>query len=103
MTRKFGTFLSISTLVLFISSPMLAAQQPRPAAKAAPAAQERKEDYHGNVVFAQQKLVEAKQHLEKAAHDFGGYRVNAIHYIELAQAELEKALKYSAEHDKPGQ
>jgi hypothetical protein len=39
-------------------------------------------------------LKHAKEHLEHAAHDFGGHRVDAIAAIDRAQEQLEQCLKF---------
>jgi hypothetical protein len=36
----------------------------------------------------------AKDHLEHAAHDFGGHRVDAIHAVDNAITQLKIALQY---------
>jgi hypothetical protein len=49
---------------------------------------------HPEIRAAMQSLRHAKEHLEKAAHDFGGHRVEAIEAINKAQEQLEVCLKY---------
>lgn len=49
---------------------------------------------HPQIHIAIRKLREAKQHLEKAAHDFGGHKAKAIQAIDQALRELEEALKF---------
>jgi len=39
-------------------------------------------------------LVNAKEHLEHAAHDFGGHRVEAVRAIDQAHHQLEMCLQY---------
>jgi uncharacterized membrane-anchored protein YhcB (DUF1043 family) len=48
---------------------------------------------HPEIHAAQRDLREAKAHLERAAHDFGGHRVKAIEHINAALEELEAALQ----------
>jgi hypothetical protein len=56
-------------------------------------AQENKER-HPHIRAAIRELREAKKELEKADHDFGGHRKEAIEAINVAIKQLEKALKF---------
>jgi hypothetical protein len=49
---------------------------------------------HPEIHRAIDSLHHAKDHLEHAAHDFGGHRVDAIHAIDEAIRQLEICLKY---------
>jgi hypothetical protein len=49
---------------------------------------------HPRIRAAIRELREAKKELEKADHDFGGHRVEAIKAINHAVRQLEKALNY---------
>jgi hypothetical protein len=64
---------------------------PRPTATPANASAPEK---HPEIRAALTSLGHAKEHLEHAAHDFGGHRVDAIHAIDEAQRQLEICLKY---------
>jgi len=64
------------------------AAQPVPAA-AAPAAEP-----HPEIREAIEALRRAKAHMEHAAHDFGGHRVEAIRATDDAIRQLEICLKY---------
>jgi transcription elongation GreA/GreB family factor len=55
---------------------------------------EEKEERHPRIHAAIRELREAKKDLEKADHDFGGHRVNAIKAIDHAIEQLEKCLKF---------
>jgi len=52
---------------------------------------------HPQIREAMQALNAAKNHLEHAAHDFGGHRVDAIRAIDEAHHQLEICLKYDKE------
>ena len=52
------------------------------------------EERHPRIHAAIRELREAKKDLEKADHDFGGHRVNAIKAIDHAIEQLEKCLKF---------
>jgi hypothetical protein len=49
---------------------------------------------HPHIRAAIRELREAKMELEKADHDFGGHRKEAIKAVDVAIVQLEKALKY---------
>ena len=49
---------------------------------------------HPEIREAIASLRRAKQHLEHAAHDFGGHRVEAIRATDEAIHQLEECLKY---------
>jgi len=61
----------------------------QPAASAAPAAEP-----HPEIHEAIASLRRAKEHMEHAAHDFGGHRVEAIKATDEAIHQLEICLKY---------
>ncbi len=60
------------------------------AAPAAPPAPEP----HPEIRAAMNSLRHAREHLEHAAHDFGGHRVAAVGSIDHALEQLEICLKY---------
>ena len=100
MTRKFFSILSAAALVLSIAMPAAAATPkaagapaataPAKAAPAAPAPPEK----HPQIRAAIESLRNSKEHLEHAAHDFGGHRVAAIHAIDEAIHQLEICMQY---------
>jgi hypothetical protein len=49
---------------------------------------------HPQIEDALRALHAAKDHLEHAAHDFGGHRVDAIHAIDEADRQLRICLQY---------
>ena len=65
------------------------AATPQPAA--VPAAQR---EGHPEIREAIASLRRAKDHLEHAAHDFGGHRVEAIKAIDESLKQLQDCLKY---------
>ena len=62
---------------------MLAFSSPSPAA-----------GKHPQIEDALRALAGAKEHLEHAAHDFGGHRVDAIRAIDEADRQLRICLQY---------
>ena len=69
------------------ATPAVSAAQPKPAT-ANPA------EPHPEIREAIASLRRAKEHMEHAAHDFGGHRVEAIRATEEAIHQLEEALKF---------
>jgi len=74
-----------------------------PNAKAVPAAASRAgssvppaaaPEPHPQIREAIAALRRAKDHLEHAAHDFGGHRVEAVRAIDAATQQLEECLRY---------
>jgi len=49
---------------------------------------------HPEIHDALNSLRRAKDHMEHAAHDFGGHRVEALHATDEAIRQLEICLKY---------
>jgi len=65
---------------------------PSPAAAATPAKAAPEE--HPEIHDALHALRRAKEHMEHAAHDFGGHRVEALRATDEAIRQLEICLKY---------
>lgn len=93
-------FLAVVSLVLafaFLSSTPAAPHKANvpaiPAANAFPATPAPAEP-HPEIREALHALRRAKEHMEKAAHDFGGHRVEAIEATNKAIQQLEICLKY---------
>jgi hypothetical protein len=49
---------------------------------------------HPEMIHALKSLENAKNHLEKAAHDFGGDRAKALEHTEEAIKEVKEALQF---------
>jgi len=77
MKTRLMTAFSVFALILALSP-------------ASPAAGEN----HPEIRSAMRALEHAKDHLEHAAHDFGGHRVDAIRAIDEAHHQLELCLQY---------
>lgn len=65
-----------------------------PAANAQPAAATPSAEPHPEIREALAGLRRAKEHMEHAAHDFGGHRVEAIEATDRAIRQLELCLKF---------
>jgi predicted lipid-binding transport protein (Tim44 family) len=101
MKIRIVSLLALASLLLafaFISSAPAApnkATTPAAAASTMPATTEATPaEPHPEIRDAIGALNRAKDHLEHAAHDFGGHRVEAIHAIDEAKHQLEICLKY---------
>ncbi|HEX4599827.1 MAG TPA: hypothetical protein VH116_00430 [Gemmatimonadales bacterium] len=83
--------LAVAALTALCTLPLGAAAQPHsPPAHATSIAAEP----HPEIYAAIRALERAKQHLQRAAHDFGGHRVEAIQAIDGALVQLRLALQY---------
>lgn len=82
--------LALFVLVFALSFPMAVPAAPRAAQPNAAAAAEP----HPELRAAMANLREAREHLDHAAHDFGGHRVAAIKAVDEAIREVNEAMKY---------
>ena len=97
ISRTIASLLPAAALLLTMALPAVAANpkpapNPAPAAKPAPAPVP--PEKHPQIHEALESLRNSKEHLEDAAHDFGGHRVEAIKAIDEAIRQLEICLKY---------
>jgi len=76
MKRKLFTYCAVMSLLLALSSPSPAAGK------------------HPQIEEALAALHNAREHLEHAAHDFGGHRVDAIKAIDEADRQLRVCMQY---------
>lgn len=76
MKHRIVSSLSLIALMIALSSPLPAAGR------------------HPEIEDALRALHNAKEHLEHAAHDFGGHRVDAIRAIDEADRQLRICLQY---------
>lgn len=82
----------MAVLVLVLTFPVAAPAAP-PAPKAAAAATPAAEP-HPEIREAIAALRRARDHMQHAAHDFGGHRVEALRATDEAIHQLEICLKY---------
>jgi hypothetical protein len=87
------------TLSAILTLPLAASQPTTPAhpVRTAPAVTKVYPEPHPEINAAIRALERAKNHLQKAAHDFGGHRVEAIQAIDAALNQLRQALQYDKE------
>jgi len=76
MKHKLTSSFALIALMLALSSPSPAAGR------------------HPQIEAALRALHDAKEHLEHAAHDFGGHRVDAIRAIDEADRQLRICMQY---------
>ncbi len=81
----------VAALTVLVTVP-LAAKSTNPARPTHPSV--RVAEPHPQINAALRALERAKDHLQKAAHDFGGHRVEAIQAIDAAMAQLKTCLQY---------
>ncbi|AEE14500.1 hypothetical protein Thena_0870 [Thermodesulfobium narugense DSM 14796] len=53
---------------------------------------------HPEMDAALNLLIKAREHLEKAAHDFNGHRVKAIEYTDKAIKEVREGINFADNH-----
>ena len=89
----FGLTILALTLCFSVSTTQASPKSPAAAAvpAAAPAAAP---EPHPEIREAIESLRRARNHLEHAAHDFGGHRVEAIKSIDESLRQLQDCLKY---------
>jgi hypothetical protein len=91
MHHNVARWSTVAALTALFTLP-LAATSTNPARPTHPAA--RVAEPHPQINAALRSLERAKDHLQKAAHDFGGHRVEAIQAIDAAIAQLKVCLQY---------
>ena len=100
MKLRIFTVLALAAVVIALGFAVsVPAAPPAPAAHvtavpAAPVTPAATPEPHPEIHEAMASLRRAKEHLEHAAHDFGGHREDAIHAIDAAQHQLEICLQY---------
>lgn len=102
MKARLVGLLTVAFLILamafFVSTPAAANRANVPAASAQPAATEAvPAEPHPEIREAIGALRRAREHMQHAAHDFGGHRVEALKATDEAIRQLEICLKYDRE------
>jgi len=90
MKKWFVGVLAVFTLMFSLTLPAAAPAAPAPPKPAASPAPEP----HPEIREAIAALQRAKEHMEHAAHDFGGHRVDALHATDEALRQLRICLQY---------
>lgn len=98
MKLRIVCLLALASLILafaFLSSTPAAPNTNTPAASALPATTTAAAaEPHPEIHEALAALRRAKEHMEHAAHDFGGHRVEALRATDEAIKQLEICLKF---------
>jgi len=84
-----GTLTLFATLATPVSVPAASAPKPAPLPAAQPAPEP-----HPEIREAIGSLRRARMHMQQAAHDFGGHRVEALKATDEAIRQLELCLKF---------
>ena len=91
----FAMMVLVAGVVLTKTAPAAPDAKAVPAAASRPApAEATPAEPHPEIREAIGSLRRAKEHMEHAAHDFGGHRVDAIHATDDAIHQLEVCLRY---------
>jgi hypothetical protein len=94
MKKRVFSFAVMVLLILALTFPVaVPAAPPSPGPKPAPAATPAAEP-HPEIRDAIASLRRAREHLQHAAHDFGGHRAEALRATDEAIHQLEICLKY---------
>jgi hypothetical protein len=56
--------------------------------------------HHEEMDAALAQLREARVHLDKGGHDFGGHRVKAIRIVDKAMQEIQASVDYANSHER---
>lgn len=97
MRITFGKLLTSAVLATTLALPLTGSSAPKPPApQAAAKRREGKGEHerHPEIRAAIRALERAKEHLERAAHDFGGHRAEALASVNKALEQLRLALQY---------
>jgi hypothetical protein len=96
MKHRILCLLAVAALILVLTFPVaVPAAPPTPAAHATTAtAATPAPEPHPEIREAIAALRRAREHLQHAAHDFGGHRVDAIKATDVAIQQLDLCLKY---------
>ena len=93
MKHRIFTMLAEVTLLAALVIPTSVPAEPAPKPKPAPAAAPAPEP-HPEIREAIVSLRRARMHMNEAAHDFGGHKVDAIRATDAAIRQLEICLKF---------
>jgi hypothetical protein len=93
MRHNAAHWIAVAAFTAVLSVPLTAAaRSANPAGPAQPLATVA--EPHPEINAAVRALERARKHLQLAAHNFGGHRVEAISAIDAALVQLKQALQY---------
>jgi hypothetical protein len=93
MKHKVFSLLATVTFVGALAMPVAVPAAPAPKPMPMPAAKPVPEP-HPEIREALESLRRARRHMQEAAHDFGGHRVDALRATDEAIRQLEICLKF---------
>jgi hypothetical protein len=85
MKNRVRTLLGAVVLLCVFAFPLIHSAMARPAVPP--------EGEHPEMQAALQSLQDARKHLEKAGHDFGGHRQAALNHVDAAIEEMHAAFR----------
>src|ERR1043166_7255479 len=96
MKRKILSYISMAVMTLALGAPAFAQNASgEPEGKMARMDRDdQRNERHPEIRQAIRSLERAKDHLQKAAHDFGGHRAEALEACDNAIRQLKLALQY---------
>lgn len=94
MKRCLVSTAAIATLTLALTFPVAVPAEPRPPQPKPAAAPAAKPEPQSEIRNALESLRVAREHLNHAAHDFGGHRAEAIRSIDEAIRQLRICMEY---------
>ncbi|HEV2421182.1 MAG TPA: hypothetical protein VGS59_05675 [Candidatus Acidoferrales bacterium] len=97
IVTRISTVLALVAFVAALTFPLATSAEPGPA-PAKSAITSPVPPPHPEIDDAMRLLNQAQDHLNHAAHDFGGHRVKAMDHISKALEELRAAKEYANHH-----
>jgi hypothetical protein len=99
IVKRITTVLALVAFAAALSFPVATSAEPGPAPTKAPAVTSPAPPMpHPEIDDAMRLLNQAQDHLNHAAHDFGGHRTKAMDHINQAMNELHAAIEYANHH-----
>lgn len=98
IAARISTVLALFAFVVALSFPLATSVEAGPAPAKAAVTSPAPPMPHPEIDDAMRLLNQAQDHLNHAAHDFGGHRTKAMEHIGKALEELHAALDYANHH-----
>lgn len=98
IVTRISTVLALFAFVVALSFPLATSAEPGPAPAKPAVTSPVPPPPHPEIEDALRLLNQAQDHLNHAAHDFGGHRVKAMDHISKAMEELHAAVEYANHH-----
>lgn len=98
IVTRVSTILALFAFVVALSFPLATSAESGPAPAKAAVTSPVPPMPHPEIDDALRLLNQAQDHLNHAAHDFGGHRTKAMEHIGKALEELHAALEYANHH-----